>query len=131
MDANFVEKRNKEGKVVKELILLPDADKSDVENLSDDENDSVQPDTISDTSSDEEQIDDGQPIYTTNASNIVDEDTFCNKELIKEVILAPYSYFSKFFTDGLLELICTETNNYAIQNNSTFRTHKNVIKLCV
>lgn len=117
MDANFVEKRNKEEKVVKELILLPDADKSDVENLSDDENDSVQPDTISDTSSDEEQIDDGQPIYTTNASNIVDEDTFCNKKLIKEVILAPYSYFSKFFTDGLLELICTETNNYAIQNN--------------
>lgn len=52
-----------------------------------------------------------------------------NQELTKGIILEPYAYFNNFFTDELFNLIATETNKYAVQNNAAFKTSVNEIKL--
>ena len=116
MDADLVKKINDKGDVVEELILLPDAD------ISDDETDNFQADIFFDTSSDTENHNKNQTNFIKNIKNVLFESFLINKELKKENILDPYSLFSMFFSDKLFELICTETNKYAIEKNSSFRT---------
>ena len=133
IDVNFDFKKNIDGKVVEELILLPDAYKSDVENMSEDAVEKEDGDIFSDSSSSVEDCDNDGPYWIENAVNIIDEvdETFGNLKKVDEAIFEPYTYFNQFFTDELFELIYIETNKYAIQNNSTFRTTVNEIRLFI
>ena len=117
IDVNFDFKKNIDGKVVEELILLPDAYKSDVENMSEDEVEKEDGDIFSDSSSSVEDCDNDEPYGIENAVNIIDEvdDTFENLKKVDDAIFEPYIYFDQFFTDELFELIYTETINIQLK----------------
>jgi hypothetical protein len=144
MDFNVESYRTRSGRSAKRLVLLPDADVSDAANDSESEEEQL-PHSQDDTETDESGDDDVPilPIFPKPAQQVkkaTDKEqqkfkwmkkTYWNhldtewKGEISEppAEMRPIEYFQQFFPQDLIQHITAQTNLYAVQNKSAFRTN--------
>lgn len=132
MDSDWIYTKNKKGKIEKQLVLYPDADKSEAENESESDSNSFYSIISSDNSSCDEIIDDNESLikWELNKNFEIQENNqiiFHSDQNIEE----PFAYFNKFFTNELFEHIVNETNKYAIERGESFNTSFNEIQLYI
>ena len=130
MDHDFRTTRSKSGKVQAEVIVLPDVDISDPDVYYDDEFDPIKTENFeeSSTSSLNESVDleeETDVKWTKEGPWIKLPQSVNTDENFEELdgFHEPIDYFNFFFGDELMELIVSQSNIYATQFGSTFRTH--------
>lgn len=138
MDHDVVFKTDNDGKCLTEVVVFPDADVSEPDVFFDEDDVSIFENTAYDECLEKNSTFDtsNEDIFSTlnykktcclpSAENNVLTSTTKFSEL-KDLII-PVDYFKYFVTNDLLETIVLETNLYAIQKNSNFRTDTEEIK---
>lgn len=157
MDCDIERRRTRNGRTFTQLVLLPDADISDPDNESDSDVEITDDDDIplsnyrrqdSSSSSDEDVPLSSYRSTTTVEPNATSKNKLkCNFRWRKRVAPTPSNmawtgsfsnppndasrpidYFHKFFTNELVQHIVEQTNVYAIQTGSSFRTDSDEIE---
>lgn len=146
MDCDVERRRTRSGRMVTRLVLLPDADISDPENESDSD---VEPDSNQEESSgdDGSSSDDDLPLqrlvtktkdchkkpnsaktdhefrWRKKMSSLKHSDTEWKGAFSDPpAAMEPVEYFRMFFRPPLIEKIVEQSNVYAVQSGSSFRT---------
>ncbi|KRZ01754.1 PiggyBac transposable element-derived protein 3 [Trichinella zimbabwensis] len=126
MDADYYVRRDRYGRLVSSLIVLPDADVSEPEIDSSDSQSSLTYNEDEELCSDEEEptIPSPKPL-TKTIQHGLKKDDLSGYDGLKN----PIDYFKHFITDEMISLIVEQTNLYAMQRGSTFETSNKEIEI--
>ena len=144
MDYDLVTKRNRFGRLVTTMAVLPDADISDC--ASENEDDATpQEQTLRDTTDIEEEVDeedqeDEEEVEAfhpdeRNWSHIRkprEDITFLGNEVLENSeneVNDPIWYFKQYFNDEMISLVTNETNKYAAQQTLNITTSPDEIEV--
>jgi hypothetical protein len=144
MDFNVENYRTRSGRTAKRLVIIPDADISDAANDSQSDGEEKQYWMKNDSETDDS--DEEIPLLpkfpkptqpSTSVTSVGPKKMNWVKRVPKKHFdtqwkgriseppcpMTPIDYFRQFFPNDLFQLIQTQTNLYALQNQSTFRTN--------
>lgn len=154
MDADIEYRVTRSGRRVRQLIVIPDADLSDVEPDSDDDTDIGTAEHNGQSSTESEwSTDDDLPLATykdgRDSGAAIQDLNLRKKHVFRwrsmrepavdttwkdslpdapNAIDSPIGYFKRFLTTEMIQQIVSETNRYAVQSGSSFKTNTETVE---